>query len=582
MRWNARTRIAVASVALGTVFTTFSARLIYLGVTKHDDYSELAARKNSIRQTIHATRGLIFDRNGEALAENAPIRTAFADGTHIKDPAALAVTAAPFLQMDEAELRAELTRVVNAGDKYERLKRGLPAENAIDLKKRMDEEGIRGIYFEHDSERVHPNGPMLSHVLGFLNYDREGVQGIEASMDNFLEGQDGFRHIEHDRTGKEIVVYRGQERAPRDGMNVTLTIDMGLQSIVEDELDAAFNELQPDTAVAVLVDPTTGEVLAMANRPSFDPDDIAAAEPEAMKNRAIIDMVEPGSIFKIVPTGGALNEGLVNTETSIYCEGGSFAYGGRILRDHHGYGNLNVHDIIKKSSNIGCAKLALKMGDNSFYEYVKRFGFGERTGIELPGEISGLVHPPAAWDKLTITRMPMGHAVAVTPIQMALAMGAVANGGKLMAPRVVKSISNSEDQVIKDFQPTIVREVINPETAFILNEALASVVGPGGTARLAAVPGYTVAGKTGTAEKVDPKGGYMAGKYVVSFVGYLPAEDPAFVCLVMIDNPDIPSHLNYGGLVAAPIFSRIGERAARHLDLQPIMRAEAVVASSKK
>ncbi len=582
MRWEARTRIALASVFLGTVFTGFSARLIYLGVNRHDEYAELAARKNSIRQTIYATRGLIFDRNGEALAENAPIRTAFADGSHIKDPAVLAEAAAPFLQMDEADLRAQLTDIVSSGDKYRRLARGLPAENAIDLKKRMDEQGIRGIYFEHDSERVHPNGPMLSHVLGFLNYDREGVQGIEASMERYLQGQDGFRHIEHDRTGKEIVVYRGQERAPRDGMNVKLTIDMGLQSIVEDELDAAFNELQPETAVALLVDPKTGEVLAMANRPTFDPDNIKEAKPETMKNRAVIDMVEPGSIFKIVPTGGALNEGIVNTETPIYCEGGRFAYGGKILRDHHGYGNLNVHDIIKKSSNIGCAKLALRMGDNLFYEYVKRYGFGERTGIELPGEISGLVHPPARWDKLTITRMPMGHAVAVTPLQMVMAMAVVANGGHLMAPRIVKAISDSQGTVIKDFPPTVVRDVLNPETAYHLNEALASVVGPGGTARLAAVTGFTVAGKTGTAQKVDPNGGYMANKYVVSFVGYLPAEDPAFVCLVMVDNPDIPSHLNYGGLVAAPIFSRIGERAARHLDLQPIMKAEAVVASSKK
>lgn len=578
MRWTARTRIAIFSVVLGTIFTCYSARLIYLGVSKHDEYAELAARKNSIRQTIYAARGLIFDRNGEALTENAPIRTAFADGSHIKDAAVLAAAAAPFLQLDESDLRATLTKTIQEDDKYEILARGLPAENAIDLQKRMNEQHIRGIYFEHDSERVHPNGSMLSHVLGFTNHERIGVQGIEASMDEFLQGQDGFRHIERDRTGKEIVVYRGQERAPRDGMNVTLTIDMGIQSIVEDELDAAYAELRPEKAIAVLVDPKTGEVLAMANRPAFDPDDIGSADPTAMKNRAIIDQVEPGSVFKIVPAGGALNEGLVNTETQIYCESGRFAYGGKILKDHHGYGNLNVHDIVKKSSNIGCAKLALRMGDNLFYEYTKRFGFGERTGIELPGEITGTVHPPAAWDALTITRMPMGHAVAVTPLQMVMAMAVVANGGNLMAPRIVKSISDSQGNVIKDFPPTVVRNVLNPETAFIVNDSLTAVVGPGGTARLAAVAGFSVAGKTGTAQKVADSGGYAEGQYVVSFVGYLPAEDPAFVCIVMIDDPDIPSHLNYGGLVAAPIFSRIAERAARQLDLKPIMKAEAVVA----
>ncbi len=582
MRWTARTRITVASIVLATIFTGFSVRLIYLGVTKHAEFAELAARKNSIRQTIYAARGLIYDRNGEALTENAPIRTAFADGSHIKDPGLLAAAAAPFLRIDELELRAILTKAVETDDKYEILARGLPAENAIDLQKFMGEQGLRGIYFEHDSERIHPNGSMLSHVLGFTNHERIGVQGIEASMDEFLQGQNGFRHIERDRTGKEIVVYRGQERAPRDGMNVSLTIDMGIQSIVEDELDAAFAELRPEKAIAVLVDPKTGEVLAMANRPAFDPDDIGSADPTAMKNRAIIDQVEPGSVFKIVPAGGALNEGIVNSETTIYCESGRFAYGGKILRDHHGYGNLNVHDIIKKSSNIGCAKLALRMGDNLFYEYAKRFGFGERTGIELPGEISGTVHPPANWDALTITRMPMGHAVAVTPLQMVMAMAVVANGGNLMAPRVVKSVSDSQGKVIREFAPNVVRNVLNPETAYLLNDALASVVGPGGTAQLAAVPGFTVAGKTGTAQKVADTGGYADGKYVVSFVGYLPAEDPAFVCIVMIDNPDIPAHLNYGGLVAAPIFSRISERTARQMDLKPVMRAEAVVATSKR
>ncbi len=245
MRWTARTRIAIFSIVLGTIFTCFSARLVYIGVTKHDEYANLAARKNSIRQTIHAARGLIFDRNGEALTENAPIRTAFADGSHIKDPAVLAAAAAPFLRLDETELHAILTKAVETDDKYEILARGLPAENAIDLQKRMEEQRIRGIYFEHDSERVHPNGSMLSHVLGFTNHERIGVQGIEASMDEFLQGQNGFRHIERDRTGKEIVVYRGQERAPRNGMNVTLTVDMGIQSIVEDELDAAFAELAP-------------------------------------------------------------------------------------------------------------------------------------------------------------------------------------------------------------------------------------------------------------------------------------------------------------------------------------------------
>lgn len=573
MRWSPRTRITLAGAALGIVFTIFSFRLVHLSVGRHDEFSSLAAQKNSIRQTIYARRGLIFDRNGELLAENAPIRTVTADGSHISDPRRLAEVAAPFLEMDVDELAARL----NTERKYVVIKHGVPAGRAIEMHKELQAQRLRGLYFEHDFRRVHPNGSMLAHVLGFLDHSRVGVQGIELSMEQFLRGEDGFRHIERDRTGRELVVYRGQERAPRDGLNVHLTIDMDLQAIVEEELDAAVAELKPQTAIAILVCPKTGDVLAMANRPTFSPDAIGEADPEQMKNRAIIDMVEPGSIFKIVPIGGALNEALVTNETKIHCEGGSFSYGGRILRDHSRYGLMTPHEIMVKSSNIGCAKLALKMGDDLFYEYVKRFGFGERTGIELPGEINGMVNPPARWDKLTITRMPMGHAVAVTPLQMVMAMGAVANQGVLMAPHIVKAISDSDGKVLREFPPTEVRRVISEETAALLNESLAEVVTPRGTAILAKVDGFRVAGKTGTAQKVDPRGGYTPGKYVVSFVGYMPADDPAFVGIVMIDDASIPSNLNYGGLVAAPIFSRIAERAARHLDLQPVMRAEAVI-----
>jgi len=576
VRWNAHSRIIIAAATIGLIFTGFSARLIHLGVNQHAEYSALAASKNSIRQTLRAKRGLISDRNGEILAENMPVATAFADGTHIENPEAVARVAAPFLEMDPEVLRKKIAGAVERQDRYVVLRHEVPAEFTFELTRAMEKAGLRGIYFNADSVRVHPNGSMLCHVVGFLNHERRGVQGIELSMEEYLRGQDGFRHIERDRKGREIVVYRGQEREPRDGLNVQLTIDMGLQAIVEEELDNAFKELKPDNAVAVMVNPKTGEVLAMATRPAFEPDALGDATPEQMKNRAIIDMVEPGSTFKIVVAAAALNEGIVDTETLINCEGGRFAYGGRILRDHHGYGMMTVHNILMKSSNIGSAKLALKMGDETFYEYVKRFGFGERTGIELPGEIAGLVHPPARWDKLTITRMPMGHAVAVTPLQIVMAMSVIANGGKLMAPHIIKSLSDSSGKVIQEFKPTVVREVVNPQTAAIVSRALVDVVSPKGTAILAKVDGFQVAGKTGTAEKVNPAGGYYDGKYVVSFVGYMPAEDPAFVCLVLVDNPSIPSHLNYGGLVSAPIFSRIAERAARYLDIQPVMRAEPV------
>ncbi len=572
MRWNAHTRITLVSAFLGLLFTGFSSRLIYIAVAKHDEYSTLAAEKNSIRQTIPARRGLIFDRNGEVLAENSPVRTAFADGTHIENPRKVAETVAPLLQMNVDELTAKLTTT----RRYAVLRHEVPAEIAFKITKALETAKLRGIYFENDSIRVHPNGSMLCHIMGFLDHNRKGIQGVEAAMDEYLSGQDGFRYIERDRTGQELVVYRGQEREPRDGLNVTLTIDMGLQAIVEDELDAACKTLKPQTAVAVLADPKTGEILAMASRPNFEPDSIGTAKPEEMKNHAVIDMFEPGSTFKIVVASAALNEGIINTETRINCEGGRFAYGGKVLRDHHGYGSIPVHDILMKSSNIGSAKMALMMGAQPFYEYMKRFGFGERTGVELPGEIPGLVPPPSRWDKLSITRMPMGQAVAVTPLQTVQAMSVIANGGKLIAPHVVKSLSDSNGKLIREFQPSVIREVINPETASIVSNALADVVGPKGTAILATVPGFRVAGKTGTAQIAKPGGGYYENKYLASFVGYMPQEDPAFVCLVMIQDPKVGPEMYYGGLVSAPIFARIAERAARYLDLQPIMKAEPV------
>jgi cell division protein FtsI/penicillin-binding protein 2 len=571
VRWKARRRAIIACGLVGIVFTGFSARLIDLQVVRHEEYTALAAQKHSIRLAVPAQRGMILDRNGEILAANIPVRKVVADGSHVKNPEGLASLAAPLLDIPKPVLLKEF----QTRSKYKVLRPDLEEEKALVLQRAMEEKSLRGIYFHQNNTRTYPNGLLLSHVLGFLGRKDPndehvvGVEGIERSMENYLRGIDGFRHIERDRTGREIMIYRGQEQSPRHGMNVQLTIDMGLQAILEAELDNAFKELKPDNATGVLLDPKTGEILAMTSRPTFDLNQINAAKPEEMKNRAIFDMVEPGSTFKIVVASAALNERTVTPKTLIYCENGAFSYGGRILRDHHGYGQMNVHDILMKSSNIGSAKMALMMGDDKFYEYVRRFGFGERTGIALPGEISGLVHPPSRWDRLTITRMPMGQSVAVTPLQMAMGMAVIANGGKLMRPQIIKSIQDQDRHEILSMKPEVVREVIPPATARFIGDALAEVVSERGTAALARVSGFTVAGKTGTAQKVEARGGYAAGKYVVSFVGYIPAEDPRFVCLILIDNAKLSSGLNYGGLVAAPIFSRVAEKTARYLDLVP-------------
>jgi cell division protein FtsI (penicillin-binding protein 3)/stage V sporulation protein D (sporulation-specific penicillin-binding protein) len=351
---------------------------------------------------------------------------------------------------------------------------------------------------------------------------------------------------------------------------VHLTIDLNLQNIVENEIDAAVKELHPKKAIIILMRPQTGEILALANRPAFDLNKRSEAKPEEMKDRAIVDLMEPGSTFKIVTASAALNEHRVNADTTIFCENGAWSYGGRVLHDHKAFGNLTVRDVLIKSSNIGAAKLAMSVGNEKFYEYIRRFGFGERAGVELPGEIPGLIRSPQSWSKISITRIPMGHEIGVTALQMAVAMGAIANGGKLMTPRIVKSITNADGSTVTKFSPTVLRQVISPATAKQIGDALRGVVSDRGTAAAAAVPGFVIAGKTGTAQKVDPKGGYEHGKYLVSFIGYLPADRPEFVGLVVLDDAHTANpELNYGGLVAGPIFSRVAEKAARYLDLEP-------------
>ncbi|MBU6182519.1 MAG: penicillin-binding protein 2 [Verrucomicrobia bacterium] len=571
-----RARITLACAAVALVFTAFSWRLVHLHVAKHEDYARMAAEKHSMRQTIHAIRGFIYDRNGEILATNLPVRTVVADASHIKDPEKLAETASKHLAIPVPELLEKFA----TGRKYIVLKREVPEETAMALNREMQELKLRGIHFERDAIRYYPHGEMLGHVLGFLDHEGKGVQGIEMTLESELRGKDGHRFIERDRMGREIVPYRGLEQPAEDGRNIYLTVDLGLQSIVEGELDTAYRDLKPQSATAIMVDPKTGGILAMATRPAFDPNHPGGSKPEAMKNRAIIDIVEPGSTFKIVPIAGALNEGKVDGLSTIFCENGRFAYGGRTLKDHNGYGYLTVHDIMVKSSNIGCAKLAMLMGGDKFHEYVRAFGFGSRLGVELPGEVAGIVHPPARWDKLTITRMPMGHSVAVTPLQITMGMAVIANGGKLMKPTIVKSMASPDGKFVRENPPRVIRKVIPTTTASFVNESLVGVTQPGGTATYAQVNGFLVAGKTGTAQKVSPTGGYTPGKYVVSFAGYMPAEDPKFVCYVMIDDAQTAPGLNYGGLVAAPIFARISEKAARHLDLVPTLPAMPVATVS--
>src|SRR5213595_797936 len=566
MKPNSRSRCVFVCAAFIGLFSIFSFRLIYLQAIKHDEYAGLAAEKHVYKQIIYAERGMILDANNEVLAHNIPVETVVADATHLNSTEATVDLVSSELRIPSGELAEKL----NSGRRYIVIKRDVPAHTATALREKLRAGNLHGIYFEHDATRIYPNGSMLCHVIGFTDFDHHGIQGVEASMDEYLHGQDGYRFIEHNRAGQEIVPYRGQERAARDGCQVHLSIDLNLQNIVENEIDVAVREYNPQKATVILMRPQTGEILAMANRPDFDLNQRNTARPEQMKNRAIIDMMEPGSTFKIVTAAAALNEKKVRPDTTIFCENGRWNFGGRPLHVHKAYGELSVQDILVKSSNIGAAKLALSVGDQKFYEYIRRFGFGERTGVELPGEISGIIRPPQSWSKISITRIPMGHEVGVTPLQMTVAMATIANGGKLITPRIVKSITTPEGKNISSLSPVVLRQVISPETAREIGDALRGVVSDRGTAAAAAIPGFTIAGKTGTAQKVDPRGGYEEGKYVVSFVGYLPAERPELVGLVVLDDAQTSKpELNYGGLVAGPIFSRVAEKAAQYLDLEP-------------
>ena len=568
MMWNAQARAVTVCFGLVGLFSVYSFRLIDLQIVQHEKFTTLAAEKHNHKQIIYARRGIIRDSHNEPLAENIPVKTVVADASHIRDPVAVAAAIADQLEMDPRDIASKLSQSAK-GSKHIVLKAEIPEQTAEKIKESLRLANLRGIYFDQDFVRVYPNGQMLSQVIGFVDRDHKGTMGIERTMQDFLQGTDGFRYIETDRTGKELVPYRGQESAARDGCDVKLTIDLSLQNILETELDAACAEFKPKDATAVMMRPQTGEILAMASRPTFDPNKPGGAVPDQEKNRSIVDMVEPGSTFKIVTTSAVLEERLVTPDTTVFCENGHFQYAGRVLRDAHPMGVLTVHQVLMKSSNIGVAKLALQLGETKLYEYIRRYGFGEKTGITLSGEISGLVNPPHRWSKLDITRIPMGQSVAVTPLQMITAMSSIANAGKLMKPMIVSEIRDETGRLVASFTPEAVRDVISRETALKIVSALKDVVSKQGTAQKAGVPGFRVAGKTGTAQKVDPRGGYMSGHYVTSFVGFMPADDPKFTLLVLLDDPTMKQGEVFGGTVAAPVFARIAEKTARYLDLQP-------------
>jgi len=391
-----------------------------------------------------------------------------------------------------------------------------------------------------------------------------------------LSGIPGERQVERDGKGKEVAGYQTHETPPTDGYDVTLTIKTAIQHVVEDQLDQIVQKYQPNAAYIIVMDPHTGAVLAMGSRPNYDPNDSKTFEPAAVRDRCLTDMVEPGSIFKIITLAGALNEGLINLNSPIFCENGAFYYGGKILHDDgEQHGTLPAIEVMSQSSNIGFAKIGLSLGENKLYQYATAFGIGQRTGLfTQQSESTGILRPINQWSALSITRIPMGQEVMATPMQMVTAMSVIANGGRLVAPRLTDRVTDNTGRVIKIYQPRTVRPVISGDAAADVAKALEQVTIDGTAHKVQITDGnggrYSYAGKTGTAQKFI-NGEYSHDHHVASFVGFMPVDEPAFVALVMVDDPHTAQNKDYGAEVSAPVFANVARQVAQIMNIPPDM-----------
>ena len=480
------------------------------------------------------------------------------------------------LGMRREELRE---KIATSKSKKVFIARELPEDAADQLRETVDKNWIQAIGFDNSLKRWYTAPTRASHLVGYTGEIEEtdddgntltrmvGRFGVEATMETYLAGRDGWREHYRDARGLAKPGDASNLRAPQPGFNVQLTIDMGLQNIVEEELDNSLKEFESSCGAVVMMDPNNGEVLALASRPAFDLN-LKENLDKASLNFAIQGIYEPGSTFKVVATTGVLNEGLATPFTTVYCCNGHFVEGKIEVPDHFPYGTLTLEGVLAKSSNIGAYKFARQLGPKRFYDYAQRFGFGHKTGIQLSGESSGIAKNTG--NPVDFSRAAYGYALNVTPLQMACAYSAVAGNGKLLKPKIVKALVANDGTVVENFPPETACEVMKPDIARKMREALQKVTEAGGTATLGAVPGFKVAGKTGTAKRHNPNGrGYLLNSYTVSFVGMMPARNPAFVCVVVIDDPHTNKVTRYGGTIAAPAFSHIAARAATYLNLTP-------------
>ena len=599
-------------VLLGLVLLAFAGlgfKLVDLQVWRHDELVKLAEKK-TVQTTWHpAKRGDILDANGNQLATSVFVKTICADPSLIGGQQRVVAQAiAPLLGLDQEDLAKRLVPRLVKNSKGENITNGLHyvrlQKNVSDetwqkvqtamsqLKFGVDEtklskanraflRGLRSSAVfadpEDDQMRVYPNGQLAAHVIGYVgsqentNHKAElfGCDGVENYFNDKLSGAVGWRKTGSDSRGKELVTLRDQDMEAKVGLNVVLTIDAAVQNILETALAEAAKKHEPQSITGIVMRPKTGEILAMASLPSYDPNNLRTITTNNSANRVISDVMEPGSTFKTLVISGALNEHIVKLSDKVYCENGVFNFAGIRLHDSEGhhFTNLSISDVLMHSSNIGAAKVGIQMGADKLYEYMQTFGLGALTAIALPHEASAknFVHPLKG--KYSIAQIPMGQGVAVTRLQMCMAIASIANGGVLMHPMLVKRLEDQDGNVFQRYEPQSIRRVVTEDTARQMIGALKTVVSKEGTAPLAAFPNYTVAGKTGTAQKVVD-GRYSTEKYVVSFIGFFPADKPELCISVVIDSAKEGGRA-FGGTLCAPVFSEIGKRCASYFNIPP-------------
>ncbi len=562
-KW-ARIRIIMVGTVFGLLFLTVVGRAFYLQILQHENLVKKADKQHQHKVDLTPARGSILDRNGTTLAESIHMDSCYAEPRRIKDVDGTAEVLGPILGIHKKELISRLS--VNKSFIW--IERCLAPEVATRIRNMR----LPGIGFAPESKRFYPNSEIAAHVVGFTGRDPNGLEGIELKYDSTILGNTGYIITERDALGRNIAIMNTVIKDSSPGKNVILTLDKTIQFIAEKELAKAVTESNAKGGMALVMETDTGKVLAMANYPTFNPNAFSRSSLAQLRNHVVADSFEPGSTFKVFTIASALDSGAVKATDVYNCENGTYRIADRTIHDDHPQSRLTVSEIIKYSSNIGAAKIGLKMGEEKLSSYLRNFGFGGRTGIDLPGEAAGNLK--RNWYGIDLATISFGQGVSLSTIQLVSALSAIANGGNLMRPYLVEQILDDSGTVVQKFEPQIVRRVISPETAQKVTKMMETVTGNGGTGMKAALDGYRVAGKTGTAQKVDPiTRSYSPTKRIGSFVGFVPADKPKLAIAVIIDEPQ---GVKYGGVVAAPAFRVIAQSSLAYLKIQPNVPTTAV------